>query len=204
MTFTLRCATPSLRTFERDSTHSLCKWLEREALINLPCYTWAGKTLYRKQPRKGKKEAKPEKNNKIRSVVTLIQVSLHNEANSAKSNNMVEWLGRLTWNLTIHSLSLALTISWICFRQSLVQLLSSTQLVHFLVCLTEISRQAVVVLLRVDQTTLKLSHLLFTNILSPVYSPGVQVVSWGVCRILSILFEGWWMYVLRNRSNTYC
>ena len=126
MTFTLRCATPSLRTFERDSTHSLCKWLEREALINLPCYTWAGKTLYRKQPRRGKKEAEPETNNKIRSVVTLIQVSLHNEANSAKSNNMVEWLGRRTWNLTIHSLSLALTISWICFRQSLVQLLSCT------------------------------------------------------------------------------
>ena len=33
-------------------------------------------------------------------------------------------------------------------------------------------------LLRVDQTTLKLSPLLFTNILSPVYSPGMQVVSW--------------------------
>lgn len=126
MTFTLRCATPSLRTFERDSTHSLCKWLEREAFTNLPGYTWAGKTLYRKQPRRGKKEAEPETNNKIRSVVTLIQVSLHNEANSAKSNNMVEWLGRRTWNLAVHSLSLALTISWICFRQSLVQLLSCT------------------------------------------------------------------------------
>lgn len=59
MIFTQRCTT--LGTFERGRMHSLCKWLERKAFINLPCYTWAGKTLYRTQPQREKKEAEPGK-----------------------------------------------------------------------------------------------------------------------------------------------